>query len=201
MHGIRKLSKIKAQFRNLKLKRWLERTHFFQNIYISYTQAFLIKRGHNLLSMSVCRVTYHWSKQHISCFAENHKYFITLYRLATSPFWNVRATSNLGVLLNWETKTKRNETKRNEAKYNETKRKMKKRNKTKWSITKRNEICQTKHKRSKNNQWRGKNQRNIEWLVRLFIDLHLDAFLLQNSKRSTKVMHQYSKYILNSLKC
>jgi hypothetical protein len=50
------------------------------------------------------------------------------------------------------------------------------------------------HKRSKNNQWRGKNQRNIEWLVRLFIDLSLDAFLLQNSKRSTKVMHQYSKY-------
>jgi len=80
---------------------------------------------------------------------------------------------------------------------------MKKRNETKWSITKRNEIYQTKHKRSKNNQWRGKNQRNIEWLVRLFIDLRLDAFLLQNSKRSTKVMHQYSKYskyILNSLK-
>jgi hypothetical protein len=39
-----------------------------------------------------------------------------------------------------------------------------------------------------------KNQRNIEWLVRLFINLHLDAFMLQNSKRSTKVMHQYSKY-------
>jgi hypothetical protein len=58
-----------------------------------------------------------------------------------------------------------------------------------------NETCQTKHKRSKNNQWRGKNQWNIEWLVRLFIDLHLDAFLLQNSKRSTKVMHQYSKFI------
>ena len=88
----------------------------------------------------------------------------------------------------------------NETKYNETKRKMKKRNETKCNITKRNEICQTKHKRSKNNQ-RDKNQRNIEWLVRLLIDLHLDAFLLQNSKRLTKVMHQYSKYILNSLKC
>ena len=104
-----------------------------------------------------------------------------------------------------ENETKRNTTKRNEkwrnkTKYNETKRKMKKRNKTKWSITKRSEIYQTKHKRSKNNQWRGKNQRNIEWLVRLFIDLSLDDFLLQNSKRSTKVMHQYSKYILNSLK-
>jgi len=69
---------------------------FFQNIYISYTQAFLIKRGDNVLSMSVCRVRYHWNKQHISRFAENHKYFITLYRLGTSPFWNVRATSNLG---------------------------------------------------------------------------------------------------------
>ena len=87
-----------------------------------------------------------------------------------------------------ENETKWNEMKRNETKYNETKRKIKKRNETKWSITKRNEICQTKHKRSKNNQWRGKNQRNIEWLVRLFIDLSLDAFLLQNSKRSTKVM-------------
>jgi hypothetical protein len=96
--------------------------------------------------------------------------------------------------------TKRNEESQNETKYNETKRKMKKRNEAKWSITKRNEIYQAKHKRSKNNQWRGKNQRNIEWLVRLFIDLSLDAFLLQNSKRSTKVMHQYSKYILNSLK-
>jgi hypothetical protein len=52
-----------------------------------------------------------------------------------------------------------------------------------WCMTfvaKRNEIYQEKHKRSKNNQWRGKNQRNIEWLVRLFIDLSLDAFLLQN---------------------
>jgi hypothetical protein len=77
---------------------------------------------------------------------------------------------------------------------------MKKLNEAKWSITKRNEIYQAKHKRSKNNRWRGKNQQNIEWLVRLFIDLSLDAFLLQNSKRSTKVMHQYSKYILNSLK-
>ena len=99
--------------------------------------------------------------------------------------------------------TKRNEKWRNETKYNETKRKMKKRNETKWSITKRNEIYQTKHKRTKSNQWRGINQRYIEWLVRLFIDLHLDAFLLQNSKWSTKVMHQYSKYskyILNSLK-
>jgi hypothetical protein len=28
----------------------------------------------------------------------------------------------------------------------------------------------------------------------------LDAFLLQNSKSSTKVMHHYSKFILNSLK-
>ena len=94
-----------------------------------------------------------------------------------------------GVLLNWETKTKRNEIQRNE---------------TKRSITKRNEICQTKHKRSKHNQWRGLNQQNIEWLVWLFIDLCLDDFLLQNSKRSPKVMHQYSKYskyILNSLKC
>lgn len=37
--------------------------------------------------------------------------------------------------------------------------------------------------------------------VRLFIDLRLDALLLQNSTRSIKVMHQnskYSKYILNS---
>jgi hypothetical protein len=138
MHGIRKFSKIKAQFRNLKLKRWLERTHFFQNIYISYTQAFLIKRGHNLLSMSVCRVTYHWNKQHISCFAENHKYCITLYRLGTSPFWNVRATSNLGVLLNWETKTKPNETKRSEIQRNETKNEETKQNEMKYHKTKRN---------------------------------------------------------------
>jgi hypothetical protein len=70
-----------------------------------------------------------------------------------------------------------------------------KRNETKWSITKRNEIYQTKHKRSKNNQWRGKIQRNIEWLVRLFIDLRWDAFLLQNWKRLTKVMHQYIKFL------
>ena len=77
---------------------------------------------------------------------------------------------------------------------------MKKRNETKWSITKQSEIYQAKHKRSKNNQWRDKNQRNIEWFVRLFIDLYLDVFMLQNSKRSTKVMHHCSKYILNSLK-
>jgi hypothetical protein len=37
----------------------------------------------------------------------------------------------IGVLLNWERKTKRNEMKRNETKYNETKWKMKKLNETK----------------------------------------------------------------------
>jgi hypothetical protein len=114
------------------------------------------------------------------------------------------------VLLNWETKTKRNTTKRNTTKRNETKWSITKRNEiqrnetkneeTKRNTTKRNEIYQTKHKRSKNNQWRGKNQWDIEWLVRLIIDLSLDAFLLQNSKSSTKVMHHYSKFILNSLK-
>ena len=140
MHGIRKFSKINAQFRNLKLKRWLERTHFYSKYLhlLSYTQAFLIKRGHNVLSMSICRVSYHWNKQHISCFAENHKYFITLYRLETSPFWNVRATSNLGVLLNWETKTKRNETKWSEIQRNETKNEEAKQNEMKYHKTKRN---------------------------------------------------------------
>jgi uncharacterized membrane protein len=83
--------------------------------------------------MSVCRVSYHWNKQHISCFAENHKYLITLYRLGTSPFWNVRATSNLGVLLNWETKTKRSKIQRNETKNEETKQ-----NEMPYHITKRN---------------------------------------------------------------
>jgi hypothetical protein len=105
-------------------------------------------------------------------------------------FLIVSRSLRLGVLLNWETKTKRNETKRNTTKRNE-----------KWrNETKRNEIWQNETKYVKQSikdpktiNEGVKNQRNIEWLVRLFIDLHLDAFLLQNSKRSTKVMHQYSK--------
>ena len=31
-----------------------------------------------------------------------------------------------------------------------------------------------------------KNQRNIEWLVRLFIDLHLDAFSVAKFKKVNK---------------
>ena len=92
----KKVLKNKCTIKKFKAENVTRKDTFFPKIYISYTQSFLIKRCHNVLSMSVCRVSYHWNKQHIICFAENHKYFITLYRLGTSPFWNVRATSNLG---------------------------------------------------------------------------------------------------------
>jgi hypothetical protein len=93
-------------------------------------------------------------------------------------YWGREADSpevcRLRVVLN-----ERNTTKRNEKWRNETKRNKVSQNETKY--------VKQSIKDPKNNQWRGKNQGNIEWLVRLFLDLHLNVFLLQNSKRSTKV--------------
>jgi hypothetical protein len=147
----------------------------------------------------VCRIIRSVHYKYYIHYRFNHGTYLHAYSSRKVEHWFMkkRGTTKL-----------RNE---NETKWNETKRNTTKRNEKWRNETKRNEISQNETKYVKQSikdpktiNEGVKNQRNIEWLVRLLIDLHLDAFLLQNSKRSTKVMHQYSnrsKYILNSLKC
>ena len=113
-------------------------------------------------------------------------YFFISFCLLFFPFHFLHISLFRWVLLNWETKTKRNEMKRNETKYNETKRNEKWRNETKRNEISQNETKYVKQsiKDPKTINEGVKNQRNIEWLVRLFIDLHFCCKIQKGQQKS-----------------